>query len=248
MHPTRTEPDPSPDLTETTPVDASLVPNVADLAGAIVELERRTHDETRSLYIGARIADFKKKFTAENIYVAPADAEQRFRNGVEQAYTEQRGAEAFDILRGLREAESRLSALAQDAERLRSEAEVLPRSASRTETLLSRLVGHFERLAAEQIIERASLPALRRQYEVSSDARDRAFIVAVEAAFDGHRLPAPEGDVDLAEFQKLTSAIRSRRQARVPASVRQALNDCRAIKANSIRVAWLQSVAEGRKR
>lgn len=240
--PTETETSP-PDVVEQSPLPADL-PDVDGLVERLATLRRQSDHEVREIYVRGRVGEFRKQFTVSSVFVAPADAVEKFRAAIEAEFLAARADEAKQAQRDLAEAERGLAAAARDAERLRAEPELLPRSASASERLLARLVSHTEREAATRRVAGWTAEQARRVYQATGDGQDRELVRAIEAAHDTGTLRV-ESDVDADGLVALQRAIGARRLARVPAAIREALATVQQIRADVTGQILLESIARG---
>lgn len=237
--------DPMPGLAEVRDLPCPV--DVDALVSQIDTVKLRADHDTREIFVKQKVKEFRAKFTTDGIYVAPQDAEATYRREIERQYDSDRAGEARSLREALADAESQLATLAQDAMRLRREAEVLPKSAPRAESLLARLVDLQGAEAAERRLKGLTVAEIRQRFERTADASDRHLILAVESAIDVGTL-TPQNDHEVAELQHLVRLRRERREARVPSQVREALERVQQLRRNAILMAVLAQIeAEGRR-
>ena len=192
---------------------------VTEWAGRVRALKDASNPAGLDAYFSARRAELEAKHRIEGLLVAPAEVFEQLEAKDRADFDEHLRAEARDVAGEVARLEAALDAIATASHELRP-----PMPKAMEARAVVRTAELLEREEVRRQFAGRPLNELRAAYERATDD-DAAFVAFVEAEVLGgfrtlHVRASERQDTDA--LRRLTEAVRARREARVPAIVREA--------------------------
>lgn len=181
--------------------------------------------KARALLVAQDVASFRARFTADGVYVAPEDAEAKYRAAAEAKYRAQAIEKARALLDGVPAMLEALDGAMAASETLPSEAWLARKRAG--DRLLAKVADTVATGEARALLAGRSLGEVAGIYAAATDEGDRELVRLIEREVLGGwptvRLREPATAAEAASaLGQLRGAIAARRAARVPVALREA--------------------------